>query len=65
MANINKKDLVEKIFIDLISRMGMEIPNNYEDIVQYIFEDILDCADDNFSEGDVVIGFRRFIEQKN
>ncbi len=60
------KDDIESIFINLIARMEMEIPENYEDIVQYIYEDVLETADPiNWSVDDVVIGFRRWIESKN
>ena len=60
------KDLVEYLFIKLIARMEMDIPENYEDIVQYIYEDVLEKADPiNWSASDVVIGFRRWIEDQN
>lgn len=59
------KDDIERIFINLITRMEMDIPENYEDIVQYIYEDVLETADlINWSVGDVVIGFRRWIESR-
>ncbi len=60
-----RKDDIEYVFIELITRMKMDIPENYEDIVQYIYEDVLETADPiNWSVGDVVIGFRRWIESK-
>lgn len=59
------KDDIERVFINLIARIGMDIPENYEDIVQYIYEDVLETADSiNWSVGDVVIGFRRWIEKQ-
>lgn len=59
------KDNIERIFLNLIARMEMDIPENYEDIVQYIYEDVLETADPiNWSVGDVVTGFRRWIEDK-
>ena len=59
------KDDVEYIFINLITRMEMDIPENYEDIVQYIYEDVLETSDSiNWSVDDVVIGFRRWIESR-
>jgi len=65
MKSEYRKDVIEYIFIRLIARMEMEIPENYEDIVQYIYEDILETADPiNWSVGDVTIGFRRWIESK-
>lgn len=66
MKTINKKDEIEKIFINLITKIGMDIPNNFEDIVQFIYEDILVCADEvNWNDEDVIIGFRRWIESNN
>lgn len=60
-----KKDEVERLFIDLVASIGMDIPENFEDIVQFIYEDILDTADDeNWNNSDVVIGFRRWIESQ-
>lgn len=58
-----KKDEIERQFINLLSKINMDIPENYEDIVQFIYEDICETADpENWSEGDIVIGFRRWIE---
>ena len=63
---VEKKDEIEKIFITLISLIGMDIPNNYEDIVQFIYEDVCETADEeNWHCGDVTIGFRRWIEAQN
>ena len=60
---VEKKDAIESILISLWARMGMDIPSNYENIVQYVYEDVCDTADpENWSEGDVAIGFRRWIE---
>ena len=65
MGSDYRKDDIESIFINLISRMVLGIPKNYEDIVQYIYEDVLETADPiNWSINDVVIGFRRWIESK-
>ena len=64
-ASTAMKDEIESQLIQLFGYIGMDIPSNYEDIVQYIYEDILDAADvDNWNHSDVVIGFRRYIESK-
>lgn len=64
-ASTAMKDEIEFILIQLLGYIGMDIPSNYEDIVQYVYEDILDTADvDNWNHSDVVIGFRRYIESK-
>jgi len=59
------KDDIEFIFINIIKKIGIDIPNNWEDIVQFIYEDVLDTADkDNWTSEDVSIGFRRYLETK-
>lgn len=61
--SVEKKDEIERIFIQEITKMGMNIPNNFEDIVQFIYEDVCETADENnWNDCDVVIGFRRWIE---
>lgn len=61
---VDKKDEVERILINMWSSIGMDIPSNYEDIVQYCYEDVCETADEiNWHEGDVAIAFRRFIEK--
>lgn len=63
--SVEKKDLVERSLIDMWSRIGMGIPNNYEDIVQYVYEDVCETADPVlYNDSDVVIGFRRWIESQ-
>ena len=43
----------------------MDIPSNYEDIVQYCYEDVCETADPiEWHDGDVAIAFRRWIESK-
>lgn len=62
---VEKKDEIEARFINIISRIGMDIPSNSEDIVQYIYEDVCETADaHNWHDGDVIIGLRRWIESK-
>jgi len=61
--NLKKKDIIEKLLIDIWTSIGMNIPNNFEDIVQFCYEDVCDTADtQNWHSGDVVIAFRRWIE---
>ena len=59
------KDDIEKELINFFAKNGMDLPENWEDIVQYCYEDILETADpDNWHSGDVMIAFRRWIESK-
>lgn len=61
-----KKDTIEKILISMFASIGMDIPDNYEVIVQFVYEDVCETADpENWSDGDVAIGFRRWIESHN
>jgi len=65
MENIKKKDEIESLLIDIFDRIGIETPSNYEDIVQFVFEDVCETADPvNWNNDDVAIGFRRWIELK-
>ena len=59
----NKKNEIEKIFIQLITNIGIDIPSNFEDIAQFIYEDVCETADkENWNDDDIAIGFRRWIE---
>jgi len=63
--SVKKKDEIETRFINIITKIGMEIPNNFEEIVQNIYEDVCETADaDNWNDDDIVIAFRRWIESK-
>ena len=62
--NTKKKDEVERMLIDIYTKIGIDIPSNHEDITQFCFEDVCETADpDNWHDGDVAIAFRRWIEQ--
>lgn len=61
--NTKKKDEIESLLIDIFDRIGIETPSNFEDITQFVFEDVCDTADPvNWNNDDVAIGFRRWIE---
>jgi hypothetical protein len=60
---VEKKDEIEAILISMWRGLGMDIPCNYEIIVQYCYEDVCETADpDKWHSGDVAIAFRRWIE---
>ena len=60
------KDEVERVLINMFATIGIDIPINYEDIVQYCYEDVMECADkENWHSGDVAISFRRWIEEQS
>lgn len=63
--NNKKKDEIERILINKWASIGMDIPENYEDIVQDCYEDVCDTADPvNWNDGDVAISFRRWVEKQ-
>ena len=58
-----KLNTVRNILMLLWSNMGMDTPENIEEIVQFVFNDVNECADPiKWHSGDVAIGFRRWIE---
>ena len=62
---VEKKDEIERILINMWATLGMDIPSNYEDIVQDCYEDVCETADpENWHGGDVAIAFRRWIEKQ-
>ena len=63
---LEKKKEVEIIFINLITKIGMDIPSNFDSIVQFIYNDVCETADnENWHDGDIIIGFRRWIESND
>jgi hypothetical protein len=62
---MNTRETINHMFANLIIRIGIDVPSNYEAIVDYIYEDVCDSADDtNWHSGDVDIAFRRWIESR-
>ena len=63
---VEKKDEIESILIRMWASLAMDIPENFEDIVQDCYEDVCETADPvNWSDGDVTIAFRRWIEAQS
>jgi len=64
--SVEKKDEIERILINIWKSIGIDIPQNYESIVQFCYEDVCETADAlNWHDGDVAIAFRRWIEDQN
>lgn len=60
-----KKEITE-ILIDNFDRMNMDIPHNFDEILEFVVEDVKETADkENWNDADVVIGFRRWIEAQS
>ena len=65
LYHVEKKDEIENIFINQMAAFGIDLPENYEEIVQFIYEDVCETADPvNWNDDDVRIGFRRWIESQ-
>ena len=61
--NLEKKDAIERMLISMWANIGINIPSNHEDIIQFCFEDVDETADPtNWDSGDVAIAFRGWIE---
>ena len=62
---VEKKDEIEKILIEKWKQFGMDIPENFELIVQDCYEDVCETPHpENWHDGDVAIAFRRWIENQ-
>lgn len=60
-----KRDEIKDTFSSLLRKMGMDTPSNFNEILQYIYDDVCETADENnWNDADVVIAFRRWIESK-
>jgi hypothetical protein len=63
---VEKKREIERILIDMWTKIGMDRPENFEDIAQDCYEDVCETADPiDWSDGDVSIAFRRWIEKQS
>lgn len=64
LEGVDIKDGVEKMLIIIFRRIGIDNPENIENIVQYCYEDIMEVAGNDWHDGDVSIAFRRWIEEQ-
>ena len=64
MRNI-RKEVEIQLLGEIYSAIGIDKPENHEDIVDFIVEDVKETADPkDWHSGDVDIAFRRFLESK-
>jgi hypothetical protein len=62
---ITKKSIEQMLISIIFASIGMDIPSNIEEIVEFCYEDVYETADpENWHSGDVIIAFRRWIESK-
>ena len=60
-----KKNEICELLIDNFDRMNMETPSNFDEIADFVYEDVDASADKvNWTDMDVIIAFRRWIESK-
>lgn len=64
LQDILDKDMINSYLVEFYSKLGIDIPRNNDRIIAFITKDILASTDvENFTNEDVRIAFRRFLEQ--
>ena len=59
-------DIDALLISHIFDKLQMDLPSNFEQIVEFVYWDVYDTADrENWHDGDVVIGFRRWIESQS
>jgi len=57
---------VEPMVEEIYKHIGIDRPENHENIVEFVRNDIEETADpDEWHSGDVAIAFRRFLESNS
>jgi hypothetical protein len=60
---MSKKQEITEMLIDIFDRINIDTPSNFDDILDFVVEDVDAAADEeNWHDGDVAISFRRWIE---
>lgn len=60
-----KRKEIEYALIQIFSRIGIDKPSNFQEISDFVYNDVSQTADsENWSDGDVAIAFRRWIEEQ-
>tara|TARA_R110002051_G_scaffold18344_1_gene53082 strand:- start:1616 stop:1816 length:201 start_codon:yes stop_codon:yes gene_type:complete len=60
---MKKEKEITIMLIDIFDRINIDTPSNFDDILEFVIDDVEETADkENWHEGDVAIGFRRWIE---
>ena len=64
MDSVEKE--IEKLVLNIFSRIGIDTPHNWREIVEYVVNDVKETADPiEWHSGDVDIAFRRWIEAQS
>ena len=57
------KDEISIMLIEIFCRIGIDIPSNFDQILDFLVDDVHSSADkENWHNEDVSIAFRRWIE---
>ena len=60
-----RKEIETQLLGEIYPAIGIDRPENHEEIVDFIVEDVKETADpEDWHSGDVSIAFRRFLESK-
>ena len=66
LFHYGKKSLITSMLIDIFDRINIDVPSNFDEILEFVVDDVEASADkENWHDGDVAIAFRRYIESKN
>lgn len=61
---IDKRKEIASMLIDIFNRINIDTPSNFDEILEFVYSDVEETADkENWHDGDVAIGFRRWIEK--
>lgn len=61
-----KRKSIGDLLIYFYSSIGMDKPHNHEEILDFVYNDVNEAADNlNWNDSDVAIGFRRWIEAQS
>jgi hypothetical protein len=56
--------IADTYLMGILTTIGMDKPENYDEMLEFVCADVRETADKEFAYDDVVIAFRRFLEKK-
>lgn len=60
---MTKKEEITSLLIDIFDRINIDTPSNFDNILEFVYDDVCESADKiDWHDGDVAIAFRRWIE---
>ena len=63
---MSKREEITSMLIDIFDKINIDTTINFDDILEFVVEDVEETADKkNWHDGDVAIAFRRWIENQN